>query len=301
MKEVTIIGVDLAKNVFQLHGAAADGSVVFRKRLTRTQYHRFISEHPACLVAMEACPSAHYWARELTRSGHRVRLISPQYVKPYAKRQKNDVIDAEAIVEAATRPNMRFVEPKTEAQQARGVVFRIRQKHVHQRIELINALRAHLYEFGYIAPQGPQNLCRLVDVIDDEGTELPAIAREACRGLLGEIESLEQRIKSLNRQIDELSKEAETARRLQTMPGIGPVTALAIEAFAPPMESFRRGRDFAAWDWCHGRTRAEESRDSGEPRRWDSSTSGAFSWSGPWLPWSAPVAGVCPKARGWER
>ena len=134
MEEVTIIGIDLAKNVFQLHGAAADGSVVFRKKLSRSQFMRFMAAHPACDVAMEACPGGHFWTRELTRMGHVARMISPQYVTPYVKRQKNDAADAEAIVEAATRPGMRFVEPKSAEQQARAVVFRIRQKLVAQRI-----------------------------------------------------------------------------------------------------------------------------------------------------------------------
>lgn len=144
MDQVTIIGVDLAKNVFQLHGAAADGSVVFRRKVSRPQFYRFMSGQPACLVVMEACGGAHFWARELLSLGHEVRLISPQYVKPFVKRQKNDAADAEAIVEAALRPTMRFVEPKTEEQQARAAVFRIREKFVNQRTELANALRSHL-------------------------------------------------------------------------------------------------------------------------------------------------------------
>jgi transposase len=247
MKEVTIIGVDLAKNVFQLHGSASDGTAVFRKKMSRPQLQRFMATHSPCTVAMEACPGSHYWAREFAGMGHRVRMIAPQYVTPYVKRQKNDAADAEAIVEAATRPHMRFVEPKTAEQQARAVVFRIRQKLVAQRIELINALRSHLYEFGYIAPVGPQHLPRLVEVIDDENSDLPNAARVACRALLEQIDSLSDRIDALNDQVAELGKEGQSARLLQTMPGVGPVIALAIEAFAPPMESFRRGRDFAAW------------------------------------------------------
>lgn len=247
MENVTIIGIDLAKNVFQLHGAAADGSAVFRKRLSRPQFQRFMARHPACTVAMEACPGSHFWARELDGMGHTVRVISPQYVTPFVKRQKNDAADAEAIVEAAMRPNMRFVEPKSAEQQARAVVFRIRQKLVAQRIELINALRSHLYEFGYIAPVGLQHLPRLAEVIADETSDLPKVARVACQQLLDQIDNLSGHLEGLNDQVNELGKEGQTARLLQTMPGVGPVTALAIEAFAPPMESFRRGRDFAAW------------------------------------------------------
>ncbi|RUV29855.1 IS110 family transposase, partial [Mesorhizobium sp. M5C.F.Ca.IN.020.32.2.1] len=145
MEKVTIIGVDLAKNVFQLHGAAADGSVVFRKKLSRLQFCKFMASQPACVVAMEACGSSHYWARQMARLGHEPRLIAPAYVKPFVKRQKNDVADAEAIVEAAQRPTMRFVEPKTKEQQSRAIVFRTREQFVNQRTELVNALRAHLY------------------------------------------------------------------------------------------------------------------------------------------------------------
>lgn len=248
MKEVTIIGIDLAKNVFQLHGAAADGSVVFRKKLSRPQFIRFMTAHPPCEVAMEACPGGHFWARELSRAGHGVRLIAPHYVTPYVKRQKNDAADAEAIVEAATRPGMRFVEPKTAEQQARAVVFRIRQKFVAQRIELINALRSHLYEFGYIAPVGPQHLPELAEVVADAASDLPDTARLACHGLLEQVDNLSRHLDRLNKQISDLGKEeGGAAQTLQTMPGVGPITALAIEAFAPPMESFERGRDFAAW------------------------------------------------------
>jgi transposase len=247
MKEVTIIGVDLAKNVFQLHGAASDGAVVFRKKLSRPQFHRFMSEHPRCVVAMEACGGAHHWAREMERLGHQVRLIAPRYVKPFIKRQKNDAADAEAIVEAALRPTMRYVEPKTQEQQARAVVFRTREQFVNQRTETINALRSHLYEFGYVAPQGIGHLPRLEDVIEDPNTDLPQLARDICRELLGQIAQLTNRINALKKTINTMSKEAETSRRLQTMPGMGPISALAVETFAPSMEQFKRGRDFAAW------------------------------------------------------
>ena len=156
MEQVTVIGVDLAKNVFQVHGASGDGSVSFQKKLTRPQFKRFMWEVDPCLVAMEACSGAHYWARELAAVGHEVRLIAPRYVKPFLKRQKNDAADAEAIAEAALRPTMRFVEPKSADQQARAVVFRTREQFVSQRTDLVNALRSHLYEFGYSAPQGIQ-------------------------------------------------------------------------------------------------------------------------------------------------
>ncbi len=247
MTDVVIIGVDLAKNVFQLHGAAADGTVVFRKKFTRPMFQRFMADHPRCLVAMEACGGAHHCARELVRLGHEVKLIAPRYVKPFVKRQKNDAADAEAIVEAAMRPTMRFVEPKTMEQQARAIVFRTREKFVNQRTEAINALRAHLYEFGYIAPQGIGYLSRLEAVVDDPNTDLPELARDLCRALLNHIAQLTISINDLKKRIGTISKEQETSRRLQTMPGVGPVGALAIETFAPPMDQFKRGRDFAAW------------------------------------------------------
>ena len=247
MKEISIIGVDLAKNVFQLHGAAADGTVLFRKKLSRAQFQRFISEHPRCLVAMEACGGAHYWAREMERAGHEVKLIAPRYVKPFIKRQKNDAADAEAIVEAALRPTMRYVEPKTGEQQARSIVFRTREQFLKQRTETVNALRSHLYEFGYVAPEGIGYLPRLGAVVEDPSSDLPPLAREICRELLDQIAHLTGRINAMKKRIDAIAREGETSRRLQTMPGVGPISALAVETFAPPMEQFKRGRDFAAW------------------------------------------------------
>ena len=247
VKEVTIIGVDLAKNVFQVHGAAADGSVVFRKKLTRVQFHKFMSGHPACLVAMEACGSAHYWAREVAQMGHEPRLIAPRYVKPFVKRHKNDTADAEAIVEAALRPTMRFVDPKTSEQQGGAVLFRTRAQFIRQRTEVVNALRAHLYEFGYIAPIGVQNVKHLVGIVEADSSDLPALVRFACRELIEQITRLTERLVVLDKEIARLSGQGEIARRLRTMPGVGPITALAIETFAPVMESFRCGRDFAAW------------------------------------------------------
>ncbi len=247
MGEVTIIGVDLAKNVFQVHGAAADGSVVYRKKLSRPQFTRFMADQPPCLVAMEACASAHHWARELARHVHQVRLIAPHYVKPFLKRQKNDAADAEAIVEAALRPTMRFVEPKSADQQARAVAFRTREQLVKQRTEAVNALRSHLYEFGHVAPEGIGYLPRLAKVVDDPDTDVPELARDICRMLLEQIAHLTDRINALKARIAAMSNEAELPRQLQTMPGVGPITALAVETFAPPMEQFRRGRDFAAW------------------------------------------------------
>lgn len=243
----TIIGVDLAKNVFQLHGTTIEGPVLFRKKLSRPQFHRFMSDQPPSTVVMEACGGANYWARELESLGHHVKLISPQYVKPFVKRQKNDAADAEAIVEASLRPNMRFVEPKTEAQQASAVLFRFREKMVKQRTELIDSIRSYLFEFGHVIPKGTRHLRRVVELISDETITLPQAVRGICQDLLNEIERKTLHINATLKKINAMSHEQASLRRLQTMPGVGPITAVAVETFAPPMETFRRGRDFAAW------------------------------------------------------
>lgn len=247
MTKDTMIGVDLAKNVFQLHAASMTGQPQFRKKLSRQSFPKFMAEQPPAVVVMEACGSAHYWAREMIRLGHEVKLIAPQYVKPFVKRQKNDAADAEAIVIAAQRPEMRFVDPKSADQQSRGILFRSRERLVHQRTELVNALRACLYEYGYIAPQGIAQIRRIGEIIDDTGSELPGLVREECRDTLDQIAEQTARINKKTAKIKEVAAQADLARRLQTMPGVGPLTALAIEAFAPAMSQFRRGRDFAAW------------------------------------------------------
>ena len=243
----TMIGIDLAKSVFQLHGASMTGEVKFRKKLSRLQFHRFISQHPSAIVVMEACGSAHYWAREIAKHGHEVKLIAPQYVRPFVKRQKNDAADAEAIVIAAQRPEMRFVMPKSEAQQSLAQLFRCRERLVHQRTELVNALRSSLYEFGHTIPQGIRSLACIEKIIENANCDLPALVREECGDLLMQIAEQTKRIAAKTKQIGILAAKSETSQRLQTMPGIGPLSALAVEAFAPPIECFKRGRDFAAW------------------------------------------------------
>ncbi|MCP4081457.1 MAG: IS110 family transposase [Planctomycetaceae bacterium] len=247
MKKVTLIGVDLSKNVYQLHGAAEDGSVIFRKKLTRVQFAKFMAQHSLCLVAMEACSTSHYWARVLTAIGHSVRLIAPIYVKPFVKRQKNDAADAEAIVEAALRPNMRFVTPKSEDQQARAVLFRTREQLVSQRTAAINALRSHLAEFGFVAPVGIACVQRLANIVEDGKSALPKLARDMCQIILSQIAALSQQIASLQKRIRQLAGKSAVSNRLQTMPGVGPISAFAVEVFAPEMSEFRRGRDFSAW------------------------------------------------------
>lgn len=247
MTQSAIIAIDLAKRVFQLHGASTDGTVVFRRVLRRDALLSFLASHPACTVAMEACGSAHYWARSIRELGHEVKLIPAIYVKPFVKRQKNDVADAEAIAEAAARPTMRTVAVKTAEQQAQAMAFRTRDLLVRQRTQLINSLRGHLAEFGFVAPQGPAQIQRLARVVEDENTGLPKLARDIAHETLVQIAALNNRIAGLDGELRRSAHENEDARRAQTMPGIGPVTAMAIEAFAPPLATFRSGRDFAAW------------------------------------------------------
>jgi transposase len=243
MGDVSTIGLDIAKSVFQAHGSDASGSVVFRKKLGRGRLLVFFASLPPCVVAMEACAGAHHWGRELARLGHEVRLIPPAYVKPFVKRQKNDEADAEAICEAAQRPTMRFVPVKTEAQQASGVVFRARDLLVRQRTQISNAIRGHLAEYGHVAPKGVCYVERLIDRIDS----LPDAAQPALRGLVHAMRALDEQIAGLDREIALRAKEDETARRLMTIPGVGPVTAAALAALAPDPQAFRCGRDFSAW------------------------------------------------------
>lgn len=243
----TMIGVDLAKRVFQLHGASMAGHVKFRKKLTREQFRRFMSDQPSCVVVFEACSSASYWAREMEKFGHEARLIAAQYVKPFVKRQKNDAADAEAIVIAAQRPEMRFVSPKTEDQQARAVLFRSRERLVQQRTELVNALRAILYEYGHVFPLGIAQLKGIEVLVKDPACDLPALVIEECQDLLAQVSEKSARIDARMKALKEVAKDTETSRRLQSMPGVGPLTALAVEAFAPDMAQFSCGRDFAAW------------------------------------------------------
>lgn len=247
MGEVSTIGLDLAKTVFQAHGADASGEVVFRKKLRRDALLAFFASQPRCLVAMEACASAHYWAREIAALGHETRLIPPAYVKPFVKRQKNDMADAEAICEAAQRPTMRFVTPKSAEAQGAAVVFRTRDLLVRQRTQLINALRGHLAEFGFIVRQGPGHVGKLVDLVADPASELPAEARPVLAVIADSLQAIQTRITVLDREIAARAKADPVAKRLMTIPGVGPVVATALVALAPAASTFRRGRDFAAW------------------------------------------------------
>jgi transposase len=247
MTEVSTIGLDLAKNVFQAHGANSSGAVLFKRKLRRDQVLSFFAAQRGCLVAMEACPGAHYWAREIANLGHEVRLIAPAYVKPFVKRQKNDAADAEAICEAAQRPTMRFVAVKSEDKQASAVVFRTRDVLVGQRTQIINAIRGHMAEYGIVARQGPSHVEQLISQIEDGSSCIPEAARSCLAVLVETLRGLQTRIAALDAQITARAKRDDVAQRLMSIPGIGPLIATAIEALAPPVETFRSGRDFAAW------------------------------------------------------
>jgi transposase len=247
MKEVSIIGLDLAKNVFQVHGAAVDGTVLFRRKLPRSQVLKFFASQPRCRVAMEACAGAHHWARAIAALDHEVKLIAPGYVKPFVKRQKNDMADAEAIAEAALRPTMRFVTAKTELQQAAAMAFRTRDLLVRQRTQTINALRGHLAEYGVVAPTGPTHIGRLIAVIEGEDGTLPGPVVTLAGILVKQIVALSDEIALLEKELRARAASDQTIVRLMTIPGIGPVTAAAMTAFAPPAETFAKGRHFASW------------------------------------------------------
>ena len=247
MGDATTIGLDIAKRVFQAHGADATGRVVFRKRLVRAKVLEFFAALPPCVVALEACGGAHHWARELGKLGHTVRLIPPAYVKPFVKRQKNDAADAEAICEAAQRPGMRFVAVKDEARQANAVVFRARDLLVRQRTQCINALRGHLAEYGHVVPQGPAHVDGLVALVEDPKSTVPEGARGILQVLTRTLEALGKQLDELDAEIGRRAKDDPVARRLMTVPGIGPIAATAIAALVPAPEGFRAGRDFAAW------------------------------------------------------
>lgn len=245
---IKTIGLDLAKNVLQVHGVDDAGKVVLKKQVRRAQLLPFFAARPPCLVGMEACATAHHWARELSAFGHEVRLIPAQYAKAYVKRNKNDAADAEAICEAVTRPSMRFVAVKTVEQQAGLVLHRTRDLLIRQRTMLINALRGHLAEFGIIAPQGPQNIGKLVAVLQDETDErIPAFAREVLDLVVKQLASLAIPIEAVEAKIRSWFRTNQTCRRLATIPGVGPIVATALVATIGDPKAFASGRNFAAW------------------------------------------------------
>lgn len=248
MNEVITIGVDLSKNVFQIHGIDAEGTVVFRRPLRRGQVLPFFKKQPLCLVGMEACATSHHWARELEALGHSVRLMPPRYVKPYVKRNKNDMADAEAICEAVTRPTMRFVAIKTPDQQSVLMLHRTRHLFVRQRTTLINALRAHLAEFGIVAGVGRNGLERLLTIIEDGDDErVPPPARVCLLTLRDQLETVKHQILDADRRILAWHRSSEVSRRLDDIPGVGPLIATALVASVPDPHAFKSGRDLAAW------------------------------------------------------
>jgi transposase len=247
MGQVSTIGLDIAKRVFQAHGADSAGNEVLRKKLARDKVLMFLASQPSCVVALEACGGAHHWGREIAKLGHRVKLIAPKYVKPFVKRQKNDAADAEAICEAAQRPTMRFVAVKSAEAQASALVFRTRDLLVRQRTQIINALRGHLTEYGVVVAQGPAHVTKLIEYVKDPKCDLPQEALSIMPVLIASLKDLDEKITLLDREIAKRAREDQVARRLTTIPGIGPIIATAIAALAPPVETFKRGRDFAAW------------------------------------------------------
>jgi transposase len=248
MQRVSTIGLDLAKNVFQLHGVDADGKVALRKKLRRGAVLGFLRSLPPCLVGMEACATSHHWAREIAALGHDVRLIPPAYVKPYVKRQKNDAADAEAICEAVTRPNMRFVPVKTEEQQGVLVLHRSRDLLMRQRTMILNAIRAHFAEFGIIAAQGARKVAELVMRLrDDDTLGVPEIARSALLALAGQLDSLAAEVRNIERQLMAWHRQNVASQRLETIPGVGLITATALAVSVPDPSVFKSGRQFAAY------------------------------------------------------
>ena len=245
---VTTIGVDLAKSVFQVHGVDAAGETVVRKQLRRRQVLPFFRKQPACLVGMEACATAHHWAREIAALGHEVRLMPPRYVKPYVKRNKNDAADAAAICEAVSRPTMRFVAVKTAEQQSVLMLHRSRALLVRQRTMLVNAIRAHMAELGIVARVGLPQVKALLAVIADEADDrIPPLARSCLHGLAVQLMSLEHEIAAAGQRIHAWHRSSEVSRRLETIPGIGPITASALAATITDPSLFRSGRELAAW------------------------------------------------------
>ena len=246
--DITTVGIDLAKSVFQLHGIDANGNVVLQKTLRRGRVLAFLTKIPPCLIGMEACATAHYWAREITSLGHKVRLIPPAYVKPYVKRQKNDAADAEAICEAVTRPNMHFVPVKTKEQQGVLVLHRSRDLLMRQRTMLLNAVRAHLSEFGYITAQGPKRTLDLLQRLEEgDDIELPDTVITALLSLGEQLSTLQRAITGIEKRLMIWHRQNTASQRLETIPGIGLITATALAASVPDPTVFKSARQFSAW------------------------------------------------------
>ena len=248
MESAVTMGLDLGKSVFQVHGVDAVGAVIVQRRLTRSKLLAFFAKQPACLVGMEACAAAHHWGRELRKLGHTVRLMPPRYVKPYVKRQKNDAADAEAICEAVTRPNMRFVEIKSCEQQGTLVLHRVRLVLMRQRVQLSNAIRGHMAEFGLVAPVGRNGLQRLITILGNpDDDRVPAVARASLAPLVCQFDLVNDQVLENDRRVRASARSTEVGCRLMEIPGVGPVLASAIVATVPNPAAFKSGRDLAAW------------------------------------------------------
>jgi transposase len=247
MEKITIVGLDLAKSAFQVHGIAGNGERLVRRTLRRSQVLDFFRKLTPCIVGMEACGSAHHWAREIAALGHDVRLMPPAYVKAYVKRNKTDAADAEAICEAVTRPTMRFVPIKSVDQQSAGMVLKARQLLVRQRSQAANALRGHMAELGIVAAMGMASIGKLIGIIRSDGDNIPLAARIALSEIAAQIEVLTGQIEKLERHVIAAVKADGDARRLTSIPGVGPIIAATVKAIVPDPAGFRTGRDFAAW------------------------------------------------------
>ena len=246
--QITTIGLDIAKNVFQVHGIDATEKVIVRKQLRRSQVLAFFKAVPPCLVGMEACATAHYWARELTKLGHRVRLMPAKDVKAYVKRNKNDAADAEAICEAVRRPTMRFVQVKSAEQQGQLMLHRTRDLLMRQRTQVINALRAHMAELGIVAAQGREGIKELLKIIaSEQDARLSVDAHTSLVVLAAGLQALQTMIRSIEKRIVVQHRSSEASQRLESIPGIGVIGATAIAATVSDPTVFRSGRDLAAW------------------------------------------------------
>ena len=245
--QITTIGLDLAKSWFQVHGVDANGKAVLRRKLKRSEVISFFKSLPCCLVGIEACGTAHYWSRELIKLGHEVKLMPPAYVKAYVKRNKNDTADAEAICEAVTRPSMRFVPVKDANQQSILMLHRVRSLLIRQRTMLVNALRAHMAEFGIIAPPGLRNVVDLIKIIAHEGERLPALARPILQIVVDQLNETNSRIREIEARLAKWHRESPVSQLLATIPGVGIMGASAIAATVADPSLFKLGREFAAW------------------------------------------------------
>jgi transposase len=246
-QKITTIGLDLAKSVFQVHAIAGNGSIVARRSLRRSQVLDFFRKLDPCLVGLEACGSAHYWAQAIQSLGHTVRMMPPAYVKAYVKRNKTDAADAEAICEAVTRPTMRFVPIKSSAEQAAGMVLKTRDLFIRQRTQTTNALRSHMAEMGIVAATGMTSIAKLIAILREDDARLPNAARFALLEMAAQIEGLTTRIEKLDKEILATVKDDEIARRLMSIPGVGPLIAATVRATVQDPTSFPTGRDLAAW------------------------------------------------------